>query len=383
MVLAADDYFDLNMYHQRVKRSREAWAELLTGKRSCLVFMNLCAPFLCDLFGVEPRDYYTDLEVMADTQLKGIAWRLEHLDEDEIPLAIFLDQGTVHEAIAFNLPIEYRDYSTPWGGHLLTDINQVDTLELPGLIQHKSLFETLKKLEKLRSFVSGLPVITSVHLHAPFTMAAQLFNVQDLLLACYEQPAQVHKLLNLCVSFFLSFERVKWQYGISPDHLDEFICWRECQRGLTRVWTSDDTAIMLSPQLYLEFVLPYNRMLYSNFEYVHLHMDGRWNHLIPYVEQLQPDFCEVGGETDWQEVIKALGATTILQGGILAEIARDKTPDECSVAASKALDIAAGKARVALTIANEVHPGTPLENMQAVIKAGRIEGKKCLLNNSV
>ena len=81
MVLAADDYFDLNIYHQRVKRSREAWAELLTGKRSCLVFMNLCAPFLCDLFGVEPRDYYTDLEVMADTQLKGIAWRLEHLDE--------------------------------------------------------------------------------------------------------------------------------------------------------------------------------------------------------------------------------------------------------------------------------------------------------------
>ena len=59
MILAADDYFDLDVYHHRVTRARRVWAELLAGERQYLVFMNLCAPFLCDLFGVEPRDYYT------------------------------------------------------------------------------------------------------------------------------------------------------------------------------------------------------------------------------------------------------------------------------------------------------------------------------------
>lgn len=333
--------------------------------------MNLCAPFLCALFGVELRDYYTSLEVMADTQLKGIAWRLEHLEEDEIPLAVFLDQATVHEAIAFNLPIEYRKGSTPWGGHLITDIKQVDALEMPVLVQHEGLLETRRKLEQLRSLVNGLPVMTSVHLHAPFTMAAQLCNAQDLFLACYEEPERVHKLLDFCVRFFLHFERVKWQYGISPEHLDEFVCWRERHRGLTRVWTSDDTASMMSPQLYQEFVLPYNQALYSNFEYVHLHMDGHWDHLIPYVQKLQPDYCEVGGETDWLSVVEALGSTTVLQGGVLAETARDGKPHDCAEAAANALDMAWGKARVALTVANEVHPGTPLENMQSIIEAIR------------
>ena len=174
--LKASDYFDPDVYHKRVVHARQGWDELLAGERSNLAFMNLCAPFLCDLFGVEPLDYYTNLAVMADTQLKGIAWRLEHLEEDEIPLAVFLDQATVHEAIAFNLLIEYQKSSTPWGGHLIDDIEQVDTLQMPDLVQHKSLLETRQKLERLRSIVDGLPVMTSVHLHAPFRMAAQIYN---------------------------------------------------------------------------------------------------------------------------------------------------------------------------------------------------------------
>ena len=374
MVLHVSDYSDIDAYRKRVAHAGQVWDDFLTGKRAHLVFMNLCAPFLCELFGVEPVDYYTDLAVMADTQLKGIAWRLEHLDEDEIPLAVFLDQATVHEAVAFDLPVEYRAGSTPWGGHLITDIQQVDTLQMPDLTRNRRLLETRHQLEQLRSIVDGLPVLTSVHLHAPFTMAAQIYNAQDLFLACYEEPERLHRLLDYCVRFFLHFERVKWQYGTSAEPLDEFVCWRESQLGVTRVWTSDDTASMASPKVYKEFVLPYNRMLYDNFEYVHLHMDGRWDKLVPYVRQLQPDFCEVGGETDWQTVIETLGPTTVLQGGMPGEIARTGTPDECAQVATDALDTANGRAQVALTVASEVHPGTPLENMQAIIQTVRAHG---------
>lgn len=368
MSLHASDFFDLDQYHKRREHARRAWSDLIQGKRSCITFMNLCAPFLCDLFKVEPFEYYTDLHVMAETQLRGIAWRLDHLDEDEIPLAVFLDQGTVHEAIAFNLPIEYRYGSTPWGGHLLTDILQVDDLEEPDLHLHAGLLKTLGKLEELRSLVKDFPVLTSVHLHAPFTLAAQLFGAQNLIIACYEDPDRVKKLLDFCSNFFLRFENIKWQYGIAPQHLDEFVCWRENQIGLRRLWVSDDTATMLSPSLYRKFALPYNKMLFSNFDYLHLHMDANWNHLIQDVAQLNPSYCEIGGETDWREVVDTLGKTTILQGGILAEKAHSSTPVECINATKAALEAAEGRARIVLTIANEVHPGTPLENLQAILQ---------------
>lgn len=371
MRLRAADYFDPGIYAERVTRSSLVWDEFLNGKRPFLVFMNLCAPFLCKLFEVEPLEYYTNLEVMAEVQLKGIAWRLENLDDDEIPRAIFLDQGTVHEAIAFDLPIEYHPGSAPWGGHWINDIQQVDCLSPLNLVRHRSLLETFKKIQQLRSIVEGIPVLASVHLHAPFTMAAQLFNVQDLSLACYDDPGRVHKLLDFCVRSFVHFERVKWQYGISPKHLDEFVCWRESQTGYTRVWTSDDTAPLMSPWIYEKFILPYNQALYANFEFVHLHMDGCWDHLIAFVQKIRPNYCEVGGETDWEMAVKALGSMTTLQGGILASIARDGFPDDCASAASRALDLAEGRARVALTIANEVDPGTPISNMQAIIKVAR------------
>jgi uroporphyrinogen-III decarboxylase len=169
---------------------------------------------------------------------------------------------------------------------------------------------------------------------------------------------------------------VKWQYGISADPLDEFICWRQSQTGDTRVWTSDDTASLMSTRIYEQFVLPYNRSLYDHFEYVHLHMDGGWDHLIPFVQKISPQYCEVGGETDFEKAVSALGGSTILQGGILAKIARDGSADECAHSARAMLELAADKARVALTIANEVDPGTPLANMQAILEVVRDREKR-------
>ena len=73
-------------------------------------------------------------------------------------------------------------------------------------------------------------------------------------------------------------------------------------------------------------------------------------------------------------MIETLGPTTVLQGGVPGEMARTGTPGECAQVATDALDTANGRAQVALTVANEVHPGTPLENMQAIIRAVRAHG---------
>ena len=103
-------------------------------------------------------------------------------------------------------------------------------------------------------------------------------------------------------------------------------------------------------------------------------MDGRWDKLVPYVRQLQPDFCEVGGETDSHAMIETLGPTAVLQGGVPAEIARTGTPGECAQVVTDVLATANGRAQVALTVANEVHLGTPLENIQAIMQAVRARG---------
>jgi uroporphyrinogen-III decarboxylase len=374
--LHAADYFDLEEYHARLARNRRAWGEFVAGEREVLGFMNLCAPALCDLFGVGYRDYYTDPGTMIDTQLRGIAWRLENLDEDELPQAVFLDQATLHEAIAFDLEVQYRDNAPPWAGRLLDYPSEIDDLAVPSLVKHRTLLETASRLEEMRTMVAGIPVLTSVHLHAPFTMAAQLFGAEELYILCLEEPARAHKLLQFCVDFFQHFERVKWQYGISPDPLDEFVCWRESQQGMTRIWVSDDSAPSVSPKLYREFVLPYNRQLFSGYQFVQLHMDGKWDHLLPLVGKLQPGFVEVGGETDWAAAVEHLGRYSVLQGGIGGQFALERSPSDCFEAATRALSASRGRARAVITVAQETHPGMPLENMQAIIQAVRAWQRK-------
>jgi len=369
--LNAADYFDLDKYHARLARNRQAWQEFMEGRREVLVFMNLCAPALCSLFDVSFADYYTDLATMIDTQLRGIAWRLENLDEDELPQAVFLDQATLHEAIAFNLPVYYQENSPPWGARLIHNPAEIDRLAPPSLVNHRALTETARRLAKMHAMVTGIPVLTSVHLHAPFTMAAQLLGAQELYVLCLKDPPRAHKLLQFCVDFFHHFERVKWQYGIPPEPLDEFVCWRESQRGLTRLWVSDDSAPAVSPRFYEEFILPYNRALFADYEYVQLHMDGKWDHLLPLVAQLKPGFVEVGGETDWAAAVKHLGRHAILQGGIGGLQALEGSPVSCAETVRQALEAAAGRARVIITVAQETLPGMPVENMKAIIQAVR------------
>jgi uroporphyrinogen-III decarboxylase len=196
-------------------------------------------------------------------------------------------------------------------------------------------------------------------------------GAQELYVLCLEEPERAHRLLEFCLEFFRRFEQIKWQYGISPDVMDEFVCWREAQRGLTRVWVSDDTAAAVSPDFYRTFVLPYNRALFAGHEHVHLHMDSRWDHLLPHVAELRPDFVEVGGETGWPEAVASLGQRSVLQGGISGTLGLNGTPADCAEAAGQALEAAAGRARAVITIAQEPHPGTPPDNMQAILQTVR------------
>ncbi|MCL4393658.1 MAG: hypothetical protein M1482_02405 [Chloroflexi bacterium] len=367
MKLDPSQYFDLDKYHARLERNRQAWRQFMAGRRSALTFINLCAPSLCTMFGVGFDEYYTDLATMADTQLRGIAWRMENLDEDELPQGVFLDQGTLHEAIAFNLPVRYQPNSPPWGGRWIDLPDEIDRLAPPSLVDHAALKQTRRRLEDLREIVSGVPVMASVHLHAPFTMAAQLIGAEQLYLLCIEEPERAHRLLEFCVRFFLHFERVKGQYDISAQPLDEFVCWRDAQCGTTRIWVSDDSAPSVSPEFYRTFVFPYNQLLFAQFDYVHLHMDGKWNHLVPEIARLKPDFVEVGGESDWSSAVEILGPHAILQGGVGGALALNGAPKQCADATANALAAAAGRARVVVTVAQEAHPGTPAENMHAIV----------------
>lgn len=75
------------------------------------VQINVQGAYYAWLFGVPLRDYYTDLKLMAEVQLKGLEWRLSWLRDDVTSVAITLDLGAVAEGIVFGCRIVMPDYS--------------------------------------------------------------------------------------------------------------------------------------------------------------------------------------------------------------------------------------------------------------------------------
>ena len=132
---------------------------------------------------------------------------------------------------------------------------------------------------------------------------------------------------------------------------------------------SDDSAPAVSPRFYETFVEPYNRELFAGYAYVQLHMDGKWDHLLPLVARLAPAYVEVGGETDWAAAAACLGPRAVIQGGIGGVAALEGTPAGCAETVRRAVAAAGGRA--VITVAQEILPGTPLANMQAMIAAVR------------
>jgi hypothetical protein len=116
-------------------------------------FIYIYARSFYELFRSDLLEYFANLEMMTKTQLKGIAWRFDNLDDDEILFPMFLDQVTIHETVSFNITIKDYPGSTPWGGHIIDSIQQIDCLPSLKLVKKSNLLDTFRKTEWLRSIL--------------------------------------------------------------------------------------------------------------------------------------------------------------------------------------------------------------------------------------
>jgi len=222
---------------------------------------------------------YTVLECYQNLDhmlANAVAWAngLAATDNDWPP---FIDTfcGVVMMAEVFGCPVVW-DSDVAWTQPILTDISQVWSLTPRPLADSPMIRRLSEWVDYAQRCLGDALPLWTMDVQSPFSVAAHLIDPQELLIACITDPEAVHHLCRMITDMSIA---------MMEQHLAQMTHPSFPGRNFPSISTpigiciADDTPlIMLSPDMYREFGIPYNAEIGAAFGGIHIHSCGDYRH---------------------------------------------------------------------------------------------------------
>lgn len=122
-------------------------------------------------------------------------------------------------------------------------------------------------------------------MQGPFSIAAQMWGIEDFILALYDEPEAAHHLLKRCtdaiIQYFHAMDRAV-EENLIPIHCHP-VLWMPKDQGVA---VSDDFAAIISPDIFREFSMPYLEQIGKEFGGLTLHSCGSLNHMVQALNEM-------------------------------------------------------------------------------------------------
>lgn len=118
------------------------------------------------------------------------------------------------EAEAFGAEVRFADDEVPTViGRLLEDMDAIEALEIPDMTKKRLPQYLLANKLVAENNTSGKPVFSGCI--GPFSLAGRLFEMTELMMACYVEPEVAEALLQKCTIFLISYCRALKETGVN------------------------------------------------------------------------------------------------------------------------------------------------------------------------
>ena len=233
------------------------------------------------VFGLDPEtfpdDYFDNPAVMTDFQERTYYDQVKEIDDDFVPY-LMPWFGTVVAASAFGCEIGWnakQDPATNPRYYPVKTPEDIKNLEIPDPEKAGIMPRVLDFLRYMKAN-SFLPVgITDFQ--GPLTTANQLMGYDKLIYLMYDYPAAMHELMDKVTEGLICW--VKKQKEVIGEPLHYCIGDQQVYLGEhAGIWFSDDDAVLMSPDIYREFVVPYNSRILKEFGGGCIHYCGNATH---------------------------------------------------------------------------------------------------------
>jgi MtaA/CmuA family methyltransferase len=233
---------------------------------------------------------------------------------------------------------------------LLADKKSLVALRQPDPLGGGRMHDRVKAVGLFRERVGGERLIEG-WVEGPCAEAADLRGINRLMLDFYDDPAFVRDLSEFIVEMALSFAKA------------------QVEAGADLIGMGDAAASLVGPQIYEEFVWPYEKRIVDGLHAmgtrVRLHICGNANRILKGMGTLGCDMIDLDWMVPVEKARQAMGPNQVLAGNIdPVKALRNSTPElitaaiaECHRQAGPRYIVGAGC---------EVPRDTPLANVRAL-----------------
>ncbi len=226
-----------------------------------------------------PSDYfeeggYASMQAFQEARIEAHVQRTP--DDIYVPF-LFPWYGTVVVPSALGCDIVFQQGEEPAvAGPVIDEPSAVSRLEPPDPKRDGLMPRVLACIDHFRAH-SDLPVSFTDN-QGPLNIALNLVGLERLCIWMFEHPTAVHELMDFCTTVLIDWVRLQKGRAGAPMDGGAFPHLIAIPPGMGGVWLSDDDSTVLSPDLYREFVVPYNGRVFEAFGGGTLHYCGNGRH---------------------------------------------------------------------------------------------------------
>ena len=318
-----------------------------------LPLMPITMMFAADQISVPYRRYATDYQVLVQAQIATARrFDIDYVSGISDPGREAADCGATIHYFDDQPPAIEEDYA------LLADKTVLQQLKVPDPLGGGRMHDRIRAMELFRQQVGEEKLIEG-WVEGPCAEAADLRGINTLMLDFMDDPPFVRELFAFAVEMALRFARA------------------QVAAGADLIGVGDAAASLVGPDIYEEFVWPYEKQLIDGLRAlgtkVRLHICGNTRPILAPMGRLGCHIIDLDYPAPVAEARRAMGPEQILLGNIdPVRVLRNGTPAtvwaaiaECHRQAGDRYIVGAGC---------EVPRNTPPENLRALSEYARAAG---------
>jgi uroporphyrinogen-III decarboxylase len=386
---------EINISSEELARraARLAAADRLERPDRIPVLHYIGMRYLLPKVGMSFGEYFSGPRAQVEAQLKAGKWLLENIHSDYHRICVWPDYMFVEDAHSFGAEIVFPVDDGPWVARPhalekndnLDDLRRLDVLETgfyPQMIRWYREMKSIASDYEVR-FADGACVSASDYVLPAgagtiglLTLATDLCGVENLSVAFYERPDWVHEMLDILLE-----KSIEWM-----DKAIELGNGRTCFCSDVReqtVFIGDDALAQMSRKLVEQFARPRHKKLADYYHArgfrVEAHNCGKADHLLDYwYDEIGIDrYYGISYLTDKRKLAALMGGKIPLVGGVSTQLLSEGTPQEVTEHCREAIELLAPQCAGGFVLmdGHNVAPGTPVENLNAMMAAAERYGR--------
>lgn len=314
------------------------------------------SPWLPGYAGIDTRDYY----LFPDKWLAINRGLLDRFPDAVWIPGYWVELGMLAEPSAFGVKIHVHDDRPPSIEPVSDDVDFWAETIVPADPREDGLMPLVLRLyevmeERLQAEGRGIKMVCA---RGPVVTAAWVMGVTSLLMGFVENPAGVTKILEAMTTTIIDWLHAQLDTLHAPEG----------------IMLLDDIVGMVSQQHYEALIHPHLRRIFDAFDGLVrvYHNDTPCRHLLESLAEANFDVFNFSHQVDIAEAKARMGHRVALMGNVPPlDVGVRGTPEEVAAWVRACLDKAAPGGGLILSFGGGVSPGTPAENIDALLQAAR------------